>query len=61
MAGPALAVLFVLGSGRQSLSAASTDGVDLKTFIFPGAPGVAVLFTAMISAASWCGTASSGS
>jgi ABC-2 type transport system permease protein len=47
-----LLFLFVLGSGLQSLSAASTDGVDLKTFIFPGALCVAVLFAAMISAAS---------
>ncbi len=47
-----LLFLFVLGSGLQSLSAASTDGVDLKTFIFPGVLCVAVLFTAMISAAS---------
>src|SRR5688500_17208471 len=47
-----LLFLFVLGSGLQSLSAASTGGVDLKTFIFPGVICVAVLFTAMISAAS---------
>ncbi len=47
-----LLFLFVLGSGLQSLSAASTGGVDLKTFIFPGALCVAVLFTAMISAGS---------
>lgn len=47
-----LLFLFVLGSGLQPLSAASTDGVDLKTFIFPGVLCVAVLFTAMISAAS---------
>ena len=47
-----LLFLFVLGSGLQSLSAASTAGVDLKTFIFPGVLCVAVLFTAMISAAS---------
>jgi ABC-2 type transport system permease protein len=47
-----LLFLFVLGSGLQTLSAASTDGVDLKTFIFPGVICVAVLFTAMISAAS---------
>ena len=47
-----LLFLFVLGSGLQSLSAASTGGVDLKTFIFPGVLCVAVLFTAMISAAS---------
>jgi len=47
-----LLFLFVMGSGLQSLSAASTDGVDLKTFIFPGVLCVAVLFTAMVSAAS---------
>src|SRR3712207_3632046 len=47
-----LLFLFVLGSGLQSLSAASTAGVDLKTFIFPGVLCVAVLFAAMISAAS---------
>jgi ABC-2 type transport system permease protein len=47
-----LLFLFVLGSGLQSLSAASTHGVDLKTFIFPGVLCVAVLFSAMISAAS---------
>lgn len=47
-----LLFLFVLGSGLQSLSAASTGGVDLKTFIFPGVVCVAVLFTAMVSAGS---------
>ena len=47
-----LLFLFVLGSGLQSLSAASTGGVDLKTFIFPGVLCIAVLFTAMFSAAS---------
>jgi ABC-2 type transport system permease protein len=47
-----LLFLFVLGSGLQSLSAASTGGADLKTFIFPGVLCIAVLFTAMISAAS---------
>ncbi len=47
-----LLFLFVLGSGLQSLSAASTGGVDLKTFIFPGVLCIAVLFTAMVSAAS---------
>jgi ABC-2 type transport system permease protein len=47
-----LLFLFVLGSGLESLSAASTGGVDLKTFIFPGVLCVAVLFTAMVSAAS---------
>jgi ABC-2 type transport system permease protein len=47
-----LLFLFVMGSGLQSLSAASTGGVDLKTFIFPGALCVAVLFAGMVSAAS---------
>jgi ABC-2 type transport system permease protein len=47
-----LLFLFVLGSGLQSLSAASTHGVDLKTIIFPGVLGNAVLFSAMLSAAS---------
>jgi ABC-2 type transport system permease protein len=47
-----LLFLFVLGSGLQGLSAASTGGVDLKTVIFPGVICVAVLFTGMISAAS---------
>ena len=47
-----LLFLFVLGSGLQSLSAASTDGVDLKTIIYPGVVGMAVLFTALFRAAS---------
>ena len=47
-----LLFLFVLGSGLQQLSAASTDGVNLKTFIYPGILCLAVLFTAMFSAAS---------
>jgi ABC-2 type transport system permease protein len=47
-----LLFLFVLGSGLQTLSAASTDGVDLKTFIFPGVLCIAVVFSAMFSAAS---------
>ena len=47
-----LLFLFILGSGLESLSAASTDGVDLKTFIFPGVLGMAVLFTAIFRAAS---------
>jgi ABC-2 type transport system permease protein len=47
-----LLFLFVLGSGLQQLSAASTHGVDLKTFIFPGILAISVLFTAMFSAAS---------
>jgi ABC-2 type transport system permease protein len=47
-----LLFLFVLGSGLQQLSSASTHGVDLKTFIYPGILCLAVMFTAMFSAAS---------
>jgi ABC-2 type transport system permease protein len=47
-----LLFLFVLGSGLQQLSAASTHGVNLKTFIYPGILCIAVMFTAMFSAAS---------
>src|SRR6266480_4904063 len=47
-----LLFLFVLGSGLQQLSSASTDGVNLKTFIYPGILCIAVVFTAMFSAAS---------
>jgi ABC-2 type transport system permease protein len=47
-----LLFLFALGAGLQSLSAASTDGVDLKTFLFPGVLSMAVLFTAIFRAAS---------
>ena len=47
-----LLFLFVLGSGLESLSAASTGGVDLKTFVFPGVLGMTVLFTSIFTAAS---------
>jgi ABC-2 type transport system permease protein len=47
-----LLFLFVLGSGLQQLSQASTHGVDLKTFIYPGILCISVMFTAMFSAAS---------
>jgi ABC-2 type transport system permease protein len=47
-----LLFLFVLGSGLQQLSRAGTHGVDLKTFIYPGILCIAVMFTAMFSAAS---------
>jgi ABC-2 type transport system permease protein len=47
-----LLFLFVLGSGLQQLSRASTHGVDLKTFIYPGILCISVMFTAMFSAAS---------
>jgi ABC-2 type transport system permease protein len=44
--------LFVLAPGLQSLSAASTDGVDLTTFMFPGVLCMAIWFSGMVSAAS---------
>jgi ABC-2 type transport system permease protein len=47
-----LLFLFVLGSGLDSLSAGSTHGVDLKTFILPGVVCMAVLFTSIFRAAS---------
>jgi ABC-2 type transport system permease protein len=47
-----LLFLFVLGAGLQSVSRAGTHGVDLKTFIYPGILCIAVMFTAMFSAAS---------
>ena len=47
-----LLFLFVLGSGLQTLSAASTDGVALRTFIFPGVLCMGAMFTGIFSAAS---------
>jgi ABC-2 type transport system permease protein len=47
-----LLFLFVLAPGLQTLSEASTDGVDLTTFMFPGVLCMAMWFSAMISAAS---------
>jgi ABC-2 type transport system permease protein len=47
-----LLFLFVLGSGLQGLARAGTHGVALKTFIYPGILCIAVMFTAMFSAAS---------
>src|SRR5204862_7232750 len=44
--------LLVLGSGLQQLASASTHGVALRTFIYPGILCIAVMFTAMFSAAS---------
>jgi ABC-2 type transport system permease protein len=44
--------LFVLGSGLASLTSASTAGVNLRTFMYPGILAMAVLFTAIFSAAS---------
>ncbi len=48
---PAL-FLFVLGGGLSRLAAGGTHGVDLRTFMFPGTLAMAVLFTAVFSAAS---------
>src|SRR6201998_2007967 len=47
-----LLFLVVLRSGLQSLGNAGTHGFDLKTFIYPGILCIAVMFTAMFSAAS---------
>lgn len=47
-----LLFLFVLAPGLQTLSAASTDGVELTTFMFPGVLCMAMWFSAMISSAS---------
>ena len=47
-----LLFLFVMGSGLQQLSKAGTHGVSLRTFIYPGILCIAVMFTAMFSAAS---------
>jgi ABC-2 type transport system permease protein len=44
--------LFVLGTGLSRLASAGTHGVNLRTFIYPGVLCMAVLFTAMFSAAS---------
>jgi ABC-2 type transport system permease protein len=44
--------LFVLGTGLSSLAAGGTHGVNLRTFVYPGVLCLAVMFTAMFSAAS---------
>jgi len=44
--------LFVLGSGLSRLTSGGTHGVNLRTFVYPGVLCMAVLFTAMFSAAS---------
>ncbi|MGH3345259.1 MAG: ABC transporter permease [Carbonactinosporaceae bacterium] len=44
--------LFVLGTGLSSLVPGGTGGVDLRTFIFPGAVSMAVMFTSFFMAAS---------
>jgi ABC-2 type transport system permease protein len=47
-----LLFLFILGPGLQSLSAGSTEGVDLTTFMFPGILCMALVYSAIFSAAS---------
>jgi len=47
-----LIFLFVLGGGLSNLASGGTEGVDLRTFMYPGALSMAVLFTAIFSAAS---------
>ncbi len=44
--------LFVLGTGLSHLTASSTGGLSLRTFLYPGVLAMAVMFTAMFSAAS---------
>jgi ABC-2 type transport system permease protein len=44
--------LFVLGTGIGTLAKTGTHGVNFKTFIYPGVLCMAVMFTAMFSAAS---------
>jgi ABC-2 type transport system permease protein len=48
---PAL-FLFVLGTGLSRLASAGTEGLNLRTFFYPGILAMAVLFTAIFSAAS---------
>jgi ABC-2 type transport system permease protein len=44
--------LFVLGTGLSTLVSSNTYGVSFRTFIYPGVLCMAVMFTAMFSAAS---------
>ncbi|MDT4984000.1 MAG: type transport system permease protein, partial [Pseudonocardiales bacterium] len=47
-----LLFLFVLGSGLSEVASAGTGGLDYRTFLFPGILAMAVMFTAIFSAAS---------
>jgi ABC-2 type transport system permease protein len=47
-----LLFLFVLGTGLETLSDSSTDGVELTTFMFPGTLCMALVYSAIFSAAS---------
>ena len=44
--------LFVLGTGLSTITTGSTQSINFRTFMYPGALSMAVLFTAMFSAAS---------
>jgi ABC-2 type transport system permease protein len=44
--------LFVLGTGLSTITQGSSKSVNLRTFMYPGALSMAVLFTAIFSAAS---------
>jgi ABC-2 type transport system permease protein len=48
---PAL-YLFVLGSGLSRITSAAATGVSYRTFVFPGALCMTVMFTALFSAGS---------
>jgi ABC-2 type transport system permease protein len=47
-----LLFLFILGTGLSTVAGKSTTGVNFRTFIYPGILCMAVMFTAMFSAAS---------
>jgi ABC-2 type transport system permease protein len=47
-----LLFLFVLGTGLSQIASQGTGGLDLRTFLYPGILAMAVMFTAMFSAAS---------
>jgi ABC-2 type transport system permease protein len=44
--------IFVLGTGLSSITDRGTDGLDFRTFMFPGVLATSVLFTAVFSAMS---------
>jgi ABC-2 type transport system permease protein len=47
-----LLFLFILGTGLSTVAGGSTHGVSFRTFIYPGILCMAVMLTAMFSAAS---------
>ncbi|MCW2656612.1 MAG: type transporter [Jatrophihabitans sp.] len=47
-----LLFLFVLGTGLSQFASGTTSGTSFRTFLYPGILAMAVLFTAMFSAAS---------